>query len=320
MNEQLSVSIIIPIYNKEEYLSECIDSVINQSYANLEIILVDDGSTDSCAEICDAYAKADNRITVIHKKNAGLASSRNAGLKIIKGDFFAFVDADDYILPDFVEKLVELAVKDKSDIVACDYLCADGGVTRVFYKSKQKLSSKKVLNDFLYRKIEFGSTCTKLYNSKLRFIQNENIIMYEDQLFTIDCLMNSEYISVIPEGMYYYRYNKNGIMHNTTESSKYFLALKTANEKYKQHLSDSLIAAPMRCLIVSYAFFSMLGIIKCNGTSDEISYCKDIIKKYRHTVLFDRKASVKTRLACLLSYFGNNTIAIVYKAYKHARR
>ena len=104
MNKPL-ISIIIPVYNAEKYLKKCLDSVINQTYKNLEIILVDDGSTDKSPEICDKYAEKDSRIIVLHKENGGVSSSRNAGLDIFKGEYLSFVDSDDYVEPDYIEYL-----------------------------------------------------------------------------------------------------------------------------------------------------------------------------------------------------------------------
>lgn len=99
------ISIIVPIYNVELYLEKCIESIINQTYKNLEIILVDDGSTDSCGKICDEYAKKDNRIKVIHKINGGLSDARNKGMEIAKGKYIGFVDGDDYVASDMYETL-----------------------------------------------------------------------------------------------------------------------------------------------------------------------------------------------------------------------
>ena len=96
------VSVIIPVYKVEKYLEKCIDSVINQSYSNLEIILVDDGSPDNCGKICDKYAKKDNRIRVIHKTNGGLSDARNNGIKIATGNYIAFIDSDDYVTEDYI--------------------------------------------------------------------------------------------------------------------------------------------------------------------------------------------------------------------------
>lgn len=111
------ISVIIPVYNVEQYLHECINSIINQTYKNLEIILVDDGSTDSCGKICDSFAAKDRRITVIHKRNGGLSDARNAGLKLSTGGYIVFVDSDDYMLPDGIEYLYKLASENDADIV-----------------------------------------------------------------------------------------------------------------------------------------------------------------------------------------------------------
>ena len=115
------VSVMIPIYNVFDYLDRCIESVINQSYSELEIILIDDGSPDDCATICDEWAKKDHRITVIHKKNGGQAEARNYGMQIICGEYVSFIDSDDYIADDFFEVLLSAALEHHSDIVVCDF-------------------------------------------------------------------------------------------------------------------------------------------------------------------------------------------------------
>ena len=99
------ISIIVPIYNVEKYLDECLNSIVNQSYTNLEIVLVDDGSPDNCPKMCDEWAKKDNRIIVIHKENGGLSDARNAGLNAITGDYFVFVDSDDFVHKDYIKIL-----------------------------------------------------------------------------------------------------------------------------------------------------------------------------------------------------------------------
>ena len=112
----MKVSIIIPVYNVEKYLEKCIKSVLNQTYQNLEIILVDDGSKDKSAIICDEYMVKDNRITVIHKQNGGLSSARNAGIEVATGEAVFFLDSDDYISKECIEKLVKLMKKNSADI------------------------------------------------------------------------------------------------------------------------------------------------------------------------------------------------------------
>ena len=121
MKDNKKISIIVPIYNIEKYLEECINSIINQTYANLEIILVDDGSTDKSGQLCDYYAKKDNRIIVIHKKNGGLVSARKAGLDIAIGDYIAFVDGDDWVENNMYESLLEFATDTNADFVESGY-------------------------------------------------------------------------------------------------------------------------------------------------------------------------------------------------------
>lgn len=114
------VSIIVPIYKVEPYLRRCLDSIVNQTYTNLEIILVDDGSPDDCPQICDEYVAKDERIVVIHKENGGLSDARNAGLDICKGEYISFVDSDDWVDEKYVEVLLDLAVKENADISICE--------------------------------------------------------------------------------------------------------------------------------------------------------------------------------------------------------
>ena len=121
------ISVIVPVYKVEPYLSRCLDSIINQTYRNLEIILVDDGSPDRCGEICDEYARQDSRIRVIHKANGGLSDARNHGIDVAIGDYIAFVDSDDYIATDMYEKMLARLELDNSDMVVCNYYRFDEG-------------------------------------------------------------------------------------------------------------------------------------------------------------------------------------------------
>ena len=131
MEERALVSVIIPIYNTEKYLHACVDSVIRQSYANLDIVLVDDGSTDGCPGICDAYAERDPRVQVFHKPNGGLASARNAGLRVARGEFIIWLDSDDSYEPRTVEKLYQALTAHGLKIAMCNYrnIALDGSVT-----------------------------------------------------------------------------------------------------------------------------------------------------------------------------------------------
>lgn len=119
-NHNSKISIIVPVYNVEHELSRCVDSILNQSYTNIEVILVDDGSTDRCPSICDAFVMKDRRVRIIHKPNGGLSSARNAGLREASGEWILYVDSDDYILNDSCERLIAVGAKYDCDIVSAD--------------------------------------------------------------------------------------------------------------------------------------------------------------------------------------------------------
>lgn len=132
------ISVIVPIYNVEAYLERCVRSIQSQTYAKLEIILVDDGSPDGCGELCDRFAKEDNRIRVIHKENGGLSDARNAGLDIAVGEYVVFVDSDDYIAPYFVETLYKVLTETDSDVAMCSYTVVEDGLGKSFEKFSEQ--------------------------------------------------------------------------------------------------------------------------------------------------------------------------------------
>ena len=159
MNNPL-VSILLPVYNTSAYLPQCLDSVLAQTYENLQVVLVDDGSKDNSLEICQQYAAKDSRIEVYHQENQGVATARNALLSKIKGDYFFFVDSDDWIELDMIEFLLTRAEKERADIVTCDIVINDSKVSSDYFS---KIYSKdEAVERFLYH-LEFrGSLCNKL--------------------------------------------------------------------------------------------------------------------------------------------------------------
>ena len=164
------ISVIVPIYNVEKYLVECIESVRNQTYSNLEIILVDDGSKDQCAEKCDYYAGIDQRVKVIHKENGGLSSARNAGIEIMTGEFVGFVDSDDYIAQDMYESMYDALISTNSQIAICEKTNKEKelqiGKGRQYCYCKEQALKKMVLG------IPFAShACDKLFSRTL-FLEN----------------------------------------------------------------------------------------------------------------------------------------------------
>jgi len=201
------VSIIVPIYKVEPYLRRCLDSIVNQTYTNLEIILVDDGSPDGCPQICDEYAARDERIVVIHKENGGLSDARNAGLDICKGEYISFVDSDDWVNEKYIEKILSIAQKNLSDITICENIRTDG-IIPVFTQAPQtKLYSAKeaLLHLFSQNHVAFVISCGKFYKrdlfSSLRFPIGK---YHEDEFTTYILFYKSKKIVYTSEILYYY--------------------------------------------------------------------------------------------------------------------
>ena len=174
------ISVIVPIYGVEEYLSKCIDSIINQTYKNLEIILVDDGSPDKCPDICDAFEKKDARIKVIHKKNGGLSDARNAGIDIAKGEYFVFIDSDDWVETTMVEHLLDACKKYNVKLAACGRYITDGTVINgtAYEGTEGVYSPEEALNEILSGKSLDVAAWDKIYARNLfeeiRFPVGEN--------------------------------------------------------------------------------------------------------------------------------------------------
>lgn len=211
------ISVIVPIFNVEKQLDRCIYSIINQTYKNIEIILVDDGSTDSCGIICDNYNKIDKRIIVLHKANGGLSSARNAGLDNAKGDLIAFVDSDDYLEINYLEELYNNMNKYNSDISVCN----------VYYWKNKKKSTviKEVDNEFVSSNKEKFENINNKYSSLTVYAWNklykrkifENIRypdgkIYEDSYILCEILDKTNIISYTLKPLYNYVYRKDSIV------------------------------------------------------------------------------------------------------------
>lgn len=204
------VSIIIPIYKAERHLSNCIDSLLTQTYQNLQIILVDDGSPDRCPEICDRYASLDNRINVIHQNNAGVSSSRNTGLRIANGKYVGFVDSDDWVEPNMFEELLSLIKRYEAQIAMCGYMSdSDTNIS----KNRNSPCEEGIYNNIeaLERIIKIGEfngyLCNKLF--KASFFDDiklkEDIFCCEDLLVSVQCFLKADKIAYTRQPYYHYR-------------------------------------------------------------------------------------------------------------------
>lgn len=215
-SQQKLISVIVPVYNVEQYLKRCVESLLVQSYKNLEIILVDDGATDQSGKICDALSCKDNRIKVIHKENGGLSDARNKGLEYATGDLIAFVDSDDYIAPNMYERLVSVMNDTDTDIVMCRYIRFKGEICKEIIENKvdvKVMDTLKVLENIYGTDGEtYTVAWNKLYKrdviADIRYpVKKVN----EDEYTTYKYFANASKVAYTSEILYYYFYNDNSI-------------------------------------------------------------------------------------------------------------
>lgn len=250
MNKIL-ISIIVPYYNNENYIKKCIESLLEQTYANIEIILVDDGSTDNSLKICNSYAKNDQRIKIIHKNNGGISSARNSGLEIAKGDYIGFVDSDDFIENNMYELMLDDILKNKTDISICN----------IFYETHTgKEIYKYSLDDFSFNRDKFpfniyhnlsinGYCCNKLYSRNIIF-NNKNIIQFdshigisEDGLFNYEIFDKNNFFSCsyINKKLYHYIQIKSSVCNRKFSMKKleYFITKEKQIDILKRNGIDN---------------------------------------------------------------------------------
>lgn len=223
------ISVIVPVFNVEKYLDECIESICNQTYCNLEIILVNDGSTDNSLEICKKWEHIDDRICVLNQENAGLSAARNAGIDIAKGDIIAFVDSDDKLLPWMYQRLYETMKKNQTKIVVCDFSVLDeeGKNKECGRNLNSKQLSVEEYYDLMYDKemgmyVPFVVAWNKLYRKEVfKEIRYPNERIHEDSFIIHRLIYDAQKISWINDKLYIYRMRKNSIMKENFSIKKF---------------------------------------------------------------------------------------------------
>lgn len=215
----MKISVIVPVYNVEKYLAKCLDSILMQSYRDIEVILVDDGSPDKCPQICDAYADSDSRVKVIHKKNGGLSDARNAGLKVAVGEYVAFVDSDDWVHEAYIKELVLAAKSIDADVAVCDYQSVNEfeviEVKLNRAKPREFDSISAVKDIFSADTVLWVMTWNKLYRRSLfteHKIEFPTGKIHEDNFTTYKLLYFANKIAYIGKPLYYYLKREGSIM------------------------------------------------------------------------------------------------------------
>ena len=307
------ISVIVPVYKVEKYLRKCIDSIINQTYKNLEIILVDDGSPDNCGAICDEYTANDSRVKVIHKENGGLSSARNAGIDIASGDYIAFIDSDDYIDVNMIKTLYKKISDDNSDMAICNFSYVDENGKMIYEKNEYMPIKTEVISgrDILYNKLLEAKSwywviaCNKIYKKSLfDGIRYPIGKLNEDEFIIHEIYFRCKKISCIETSMYYYVQRSNSII-----NGEYSVRRLDAIEAYLKRLNfvfinnfDSNIIYKYYlcywgCLADSYKRANM------NDRGYKLRY-KELQKEYRcmYIGLMKRTSRIKNKVMLTLNY------------------
>ena len=328
------VSVIIPVYNVKPYICECLNSVINQTYENLEIIIIDDGSSDGSGKICEKYQKKDNRIQVIHQPNQGLSAARNTGLKAMHGEVVAFLDSDDALMPDMIETLMNAMERSDADVAACSfYICQTekqmnrSNMIRIWKLENAFLSSQDALKRFIDDRLN-ASVWNKLYKrdlfDDLRFPDGR---CFEDQLTTPFILDQAGSVVLIEQPLLYYRIRPHSITTTINEKNTldWLYAIKV-KEKFVAGRTPDLFTDKQRMKLLDADFCGVMmyySTVRLHLRSGKFS------KALRHTLegeiqnraknisSFSVKSRITFRLYCispfvcsLLLYIYYNTLSL----------
>lgn len=308
------ISIIVPVYKTEKYLDRCIESIVNQTYKNIEIILVDDGSPDNCPKMCDDWANRDDRIKVVHKENGGLSDARNKGLESATGDYIGFVDSDDVISEKMYETLLVLIEKNDCEISKCDfYRFNEGDNPKYTIKEKSNIiNSDEMLKNVLLDKMG-NYVCNKLFKKELfDDISFENNVAYEDMFIFYKLVLKSNKIAVTNSELYGYMQRKDSITNGCSVKNvkDYMNAINTRyndladNKELKKYLELSKIIGIYIYHIKAVStkdkefFFS-------DEALNEYKVLKDLIK-FKYLKSYLEEENIKTKVYKIILLLNRN--------------
>ena len=312
----MKISVIVPVYNVSKYLSSCIDSIINQTYKNIEIILINDGSIDNSGDICDEYQKKDKRIKVIHQKNMGVSSTRNKGIKLSTGEYLTFVDSDDILNENFIELLVSKVNKKTLTLGKISFF--ENEIESDEIKENDiKLNKDNLI--ILAKMYLINSPCCRLYNREI--LINNNILfdsklsLGEDLLFNLEYLKYIENVYIVNQSLYYYRR-----IDNVSLSSKYTKDMKNIQfllfDRFTDFFSKRIKDEEQEKIFDAYRFGMFIIIIHNEFKNKKVGFFKRYFNC--HKILSHK--DVKQRLKLIkyprnkIDYFlVSNNLILMYK-------
>lgn len=318
------ISVILPVYKVEDRLEKCVESVLNQSYQNIEVILVDDGSPDRCGEICDSFAQKDRRVKVIHQENGGLSAARNSGIENAAGEYLAFVDSDDYVAEDFISFLYTLLSENGAEISACGnaVVHASGRIEADRDVSIKVMDSREALRRMCYNDLFYVTTWDKLYKRSLfdgiRFPEGK---LFEDTGTTYKLVDRAEKIVSCREVKYYYIYDATSITNCAFHEKKldYVEMADNMASFIEEKYPDLKRGADRKRL---HARFSTLMQL-CSSPERRRDIEKKLIAELRPLqggVFFDPSAPVRDKIAILSLLFGFPAFAFAWRVFRKLKK
>lgn len=305
MNKPL-VSVIIPIYNVEKYLDRCIKTIIEQKYNNLEIILVDDGSPDNCGKICDDWAKKDNRIKVIHKKNGGVSSARNTGLDIATGEYISFIDPDDIIHPNYYDILISQV--GNADCIICSYKKFSNEIefeNRYIYTTETMNSIEAIKKGFFKNPDIFYVVWNKIIKSDIAKMQrfNETMKNGEDSLFAYNVIISCNEIKYTEAPLYGYYIREDGAV-NTIDSYGKMNEVELIVSICKPYLNDKDKAFRRRVKShFIHKMYSAFSFFKKNNEIEKCMIVKKHLKQNIDALISADNLTIKEKIFALINIF-----------------
>lgn len=311
------ISILIPVYNAEGHIGRCIDSILAQTHKNLEIVLIDDGSSDNSLKICKEYAEKDSRIVVLHKENGGVSSARNLGLESCSGEYIGFIDSDDYIENNMYEELLSAALKHDTGISMCAYNLIKGKTKDIkgFYNDVDTITNTQLMKD-IYTYKNMGVLWNKLFKRTVFFSNdnslahfNEDLHFCEDVLILTEITKNSSYIAVCSKALYNYVINEDSLCHGGISERRLTIlkALDLITAKCSENFPSIIKFAEY--FSISNKIGTLLKLMDTNSIPDKklrINALKKDLKKHAKSI--DAKMKLKILIAV---YFPS-----VYKLMK----
>lgn len=318
------ITVIVPVYCTETYLLQCVDSILHQTHRNIELVLVDDGSTDRCPAICDEIAREDARVRVIHQQNRGVSAARNAGLEAARGEYIAFVDSDDWVEPDYLTYLLNILANQNVCLAACNHYVFAQKKDFAKYTVENKVTTmrcRETLEHLLYHLAPDASPWGKLYRRNIFYrLRYPEDMIFEDTYLIADLVAHAGEVAFGALPKYHYRYLEHTLSKGALpeKSWQYLEAVEHLIDVAKGLYPDLAIGCMRRRVHAALSIRRLLVGADASAKAD-LDRCLVIIRTGAKTVLLDPRAPMRDKAGILLALTGRRMFDSVWRFYGRIR-